>query len=356
MANKMVNNILPRKIKDVVVPKMKKVALSSLLASTLAFGMASSPLANENLTTVYYVYLNNEYIGTISDKDVVNEVVENKEEQFQEAYKKYDISVGSQLSYIPEQVFRSNADDESVIDTLEAELKPQVEAAAVVIGDAPAVFVKDEEKAKLVIEGLKLKYVTMGQLQELEERQQTPNIALPPLKENESRILDVYFTKNVSAKEEKVSPDKILSVAKAIKLIQKGTLEEVKYEVQEGDVLGSIANDHNLTLDQMLAINPGLTENSLIKIGDEVNVTVPTPLVRVMVDREVSLKEEIPYQKEVVETSNMYKGDTKVKQEGQEGLRAVTYVVSKQNGVLVKKQTVKEDILSNPVKKVVLRG
>ncbi|HLO13141.1 MAG TPA: peptidoglycan DD-metalloendopeptidase family protein, partial [Pseudoneobacillus sp.] len=47
---------------------------------------------------------------------------------------------------------------------------------------------------------------------------------------------------------------------------------------------------------------------------------------------------------------------TKVKQEGQEGLRAVTYVVSKQNGVLVKKQTVKEDILSNPVKKVVLRG
>lgn len=353
--NKLVNK-LPKKKKDVKAFNLKKIAFTSIFASSLALGLSSSSLAEENLTTVYYVYLNDEYIGTISNKSVVEKVVEEKLNEMKKTYEKFDVTAGSQISYVPEQVFRSTANNQSVIEKLEVEFKPQVEAAAVVIGDAPAVYVRDEELAKQVIEGLKLQYVTKEQLQEVEERKKTPNIPLPPLKENESRILDVYFTKNVSTKEGKISPDEIISVPKAIKLIQKGTLEEVKYKVQEGDVLGTIANDHNLTLVQMLKINPGLNENSIIKVGDEVNVTVPTPLVRVMVDREISLTEEIPYQKEVEETSKMYKGDIKVKQEGKEGLRAITYVVSKQNGVIVKKDTIKEEILAKPVTKIVLRG
>lgn len=353
--NKLINN-LPRRIKDVIVPKFKKVALTSLFATTLAFGVSSSPIASESLTTVYYVYLHNEYIGTVSNINVVNEVVEDKLEKLQEEYNNYDLSLGTQLSYIPEQVFRSTANDQSVIQTLESELKPQVESAAIVIGDSPAVYLENEEQANHVIQSLKLRYVTKEQLAELEFRQKSPNIALPPLKKNESRILDVYFSEKVSTKTEKIEPDKILSVVEAVKFIRKGTLEEKKYMVQEGDVLGSIANDHNLTLEQIIKLNPGLTENSLLQIGQEVNVTVPKPLVSVFVDKEVNKREKIAYQKEVTETDSMFKGDIKVKQKGKEGLRAVTYVISQQNGHTTKKQTVKEDILVNPVKKVVLRG
>jgi murein DD-endopeptidase MepM/ murein hydrolase activator NlpD len=344
-------------IKNWKAPNLKKVAFSALFASTLAFGFTTNPTAaNEGLTTVYYVYLNKDYIGTVSNKNVVNEVVEYKLEELKKSYQKFDITVGSDISFIPEQVFRSTANDQSVVEKLQEELKPAVEAAAVVIGDAPAVYLKNEELAKQVVEELKLQYVSKDQLTDVEARQKMPNISLPPLKEDESRLLDVYFTKNVTTKEARISPDQIISVPKALKLIKKGTLEEVKYEVQEGDVLGSIANGHNLTLEQMLNINPHLNEDSVIKIGDEVNVTVPTPLVRVMVDREVSLKEEIPYEIEVEETSKMYKGDTKVKQQGQEGLRAVTYVVSKQNGTIVKKETINEEVLVKPIKKIVLKG
>jgi murein DD-endopeptidase MepM/ murein hydrolase activator NlpD len=356
MTNNKLINKLPRRIKDVVVPKLKKVALTSLFATALAFGIPTSPIASESLTTVYYVYLQNEYIGTISNMNVVNEVVEEKMEKLQEEYKNYDLSLGSQLSYIPEQVFRSTANDQSVIQTLESELKPQVESTAVVIGDSPAVYLENEEQAKHVIQSLKLRYVTKEELAELEFRQKSPNISLPPLKKNESRILDVYFSENVTTTTEKIEPTKILSVVDAVKLIRKGTLEEKKYLVQEGDVLGSIADEHNLTLKQIIKLNPGLTEESLLQIGQEVNVTVPKPLVTVFVDKEVNKREKIAYQKEVTETDSMFKGDIKVKQKGQEGLRAVTYVISQQNGQTVKRQTVKEDILVNPVKKVVLRG
>jgi murein DD-endopeptidase MepM/ murein hydrolase activator NlpD len=349
-------NKLPRRIKDVLVPKFKKVAITSLFATSLALGITSSPLASEGLTTVYYVYLNSEYIGTISNKNVVNEVVEEKLEEMQKNYKKYDLTLGSQLSYIPEQVFRSTANDQSVIQKIETELKPQVESTAVIIGDKKSIYLENEEFAKQVIQSLKLNYVSKDQLQELEHRQKTPNIALEPLKENESRILDVYFSENVTTKAEKISPDQILTTTEAVKYILKGTLEEKKYKVQEGDVLGSIANDHNLTLNQMLKLNPGLTENSLLQIDQEVNITVPEPLVKVVVEKEVFLKEEIPYTRQVVETTNMYKGDTKLKQQGQEGLRSVNYVISQQNGKTVKKQVVQENVLKNPVSHIVMKG
>lgn len=348
-------NKFPRCLTKVKMPNFKKVAFTSLVASSFALGIASNPLADEGLTTVYYVYLNNEYIGTISDKNVVDEVVEEKTEQFQEIYKDYDLSIESQLSYIPEQVFRSNANDESVKETLENKLKPQIEAAAVTFGDV-SIYLENEQLAQNVINGLKLKYVTEEQLQELELRKKVPSTSLPQLKENETRILDVYFSKMVSVKKEKISPDKIFTVAKALKYIQKGTLEEKKYKVQEGDVLGTIASDHNLKLSQLLDLNPGMTENSMIKIDQELNVMVPEPIVKVMVDKEVFLKEEIPYPKQVEENANMYKGDTKVKQEGKEGLRAVTYRISQQSGQTVKKETIQEKVLSEPVAYIVMKG
>lgn len=355
MINRKLNN-LPRRLKDVMMPNFKKVAFTSLLATSLAFGAYSYPLASESLTTVYYVYLNNDYIGTISNKKVVEDVVHKKIEKLKADYQKHNLAFGSQLTYVPEQVFRSTADNNAVVKKLEEDLKPLVESTAIVIEDKVAVNLENVEMANQVIQALKLNYVSKEGLQELNERKNSPAVALPQLKENETRILDVYFSKNVTTKAEKVVPEKILSVTEAVKYILKGTLEEKKYKVQEGDVLGSIANDHNLTLDQILKLNPGLTEDSLLQIDQEVNVTVLEPLVKVIVDTEVFLKEEIPYPKSVEETEKLYKGEIRVKQNGKDGLRNVTYVVSKQNGATVNKKAVKEEILVKPVGKIVLKG
>ncbi len=77
---------------------------------------------------------------------------------------------------------------------------------------------------------------------------------MPPLAENETRILDVTVSKNVSFETEKVTPDKIMSAEEAVTFLQKGTLEEKKYIVQEGDVLGTIANNHGLNISRFYCI------------------------------------------------------------------------------------------------------
>ena len=40
---------------------------------------------------------------------------------------------------------------------------------------------------------------------------------------------------------------KYLQLIEAIALLNKGTLEEKKYIVQSGDVIGKIANEHSMT-------------------------------------------------------------------------------------------------------------
>ncbi|GAE48429.1 M23 family metallopeptidase [Mesobacillus boroniphilus] len=201
-----------------------------------------------------------------------------------------------------------------------------------------------------------LEHVTEEELAEVESRKESPNLPVPEVKDNETRILDVKLTKEVSQSEEKVDPQEVLSVQEAVQLLKKGTLEEKKYQVKEGDVLGSIANAHNLTLAELLILNEGLTEDAVLKPGRELNVTVLRPFVEVVVDRQVYAEEEMAYEKEVIEDSNMFKGDTKTKQEGQVGMKGVTSSLTEQNGRVIKKEVIKETVLKEPVKEIIVKG
>ncbi|MFE8702003.1 peptidoglycan DD-metalloendopeptidase family protein [Cytobacillus sp. FJAT-54145] len=338
----------------------KKVAVSALAFTTLSLGVGNSSLAESSgLTTVYYVYLNNEYIGTVSNQEIIDNIVNEKLNDSKNTYDdNYELTLGSQLTYVSEQVFRSasNTNDAEVVEKLEEELAVEAEASALVIDGEAVAYLQDQETAENVIKALKLQYVTEEQLNELEARKTNPSITLPPLTENETRILDVSLSKEVSFSGEKVSPQQVLTVEQAVQLLTKGTLEEKTYKVREGDVLGSIAVAHDMKLAQLLSINPGLNEDSLLKIDQEINVTFLEPLLRVVVEKEVFKKETVAYKKEVVEDASMFKGDTKVKQEGKDGLREVTYKISEQNGVKVKQETISENMLQEPINHIVLKG
>ncbi|TCJ01796.1 M23 family metallopeptidase [Cytobacillus praedii] len=336
----------------------KKTAITAVAVAALSFAGGASALANgEKLTTVYYVYMNDTYIGTVSDKSVIENIVNEKLSDSKDAYKTLSLSVASEVTYVPEQVFQTNAatNDSEVAEQVVKEIGVKADASALVIDGNPVAYVENPEMAKSVLDQLKLKYVSEEQLKAL-EAQKASNNPLPPLKENETRLVDVRLSKEVAVSNEQIEPGKILSVADAIKLLDKGSVEEVKYKVKEGDVLGGIAHAHNLEIKQLLAINPGLTEDSLLQIDQEVNVTVLKPYVQVVVEKEYFAKEQVPFEKEVVEDSSMLKGDTKVKQEGKDGMRAATYHISEQNGQVITKKLEKEEILQEPVKHIVVKG
>jgi murein DD-endopeptidase MepM/ murein hydrolase activator NlpD len=343
--------------KSIILP-LKKAVVTAATVAVLSFGAVNGVSAADNskLTTVYYVYLNDSYIGTVSDKAVVESVVDEKMEAMKGSYQNLHLAIGGELTYIPEQVFRSTANNQEVVNKLDKEMNLQAEAAAISIDGKSIVYLENKAMAEEVMKMLQLQYVTEDQLKALEARKVTPDVVLPSLTENETRLLDVLYSKNVSILEEKVEPTKILTVDDAVTFLQKGTLEEKKYNVQNGDVLGSIAEGHQLTMEQILMLNADLTEDSVLKVGQEINVTVPVAHVEVIVEKEVFKKETIAYQNEIVEDTSMPKGETSVKQEGKDGIRTVIYAISEQNGNVLKQEATKEEIVQQPVNHIVVKG
>ncbi|MFF2450703.1 LysM peptidoglycan-binding domain-containing M23 family metallopeptidase [Neobacillus sp. NPDC058068] len=336
---------------------LKTAVITTMAASVIAF--SNGPVAfatSPKLTTIYHVYLNGTYIGNVMDKDIIDKLVTEKVDTAKQSIKDVNLKIGPQVEYIPEQVFRSEANNQEAVQNIQSSFQIQAEASAILIDGTPVVYLDHEETAEQVIKNFKLQYVTEDQLTELETRKDSAETALPPLQENETRLLDVHLSKNVSVETVNVAPDKIMSAADAVTFLQKGTLEEKKYAIQEGDVLETIAEDHGLKLAEILALNPDITEETLLKIGQEINITALKPYIEVIVDKELNQKEDIPFANEVVEDSSMPKGDTKEKQKGQNGSRSVTYAITEQNGVTVKKDKSSEQILQQAVNHIVIKG
>ncbi|RSD22306.1 M23 family metallopeptidase [Mesobacillus subterraneus] len=352
-------SVLAGKTSREMKPAIKKSIMAAVTVAALSFGAGNTAFAEDSkLTTVFYVYVNDKFVGTVADKTEVEKLVEDKLASVQKEYKDLDVELGLDVSFVPEQVFSSavNANTNEVLNILKDEMTVQAEASALVIGGKPVAYLKDEEAAKEVLKTLMLEYITEEELAEVENQKKSPNLTLPEVKENETRLLDVSFTEEVSQIEEKVEPQKILTVEEAVQLLKKGTLEEKKYQVKEGDVLGNIANSHDLKLTQLLTLNEGLKEDSVLKPGQEINVTVLKPFVEIIVNRQVYAQEEVPFEREVVEDSSMFKGDTKKKQEGKAGMNGVTFSISEQNGKVTKKEVINKVVLEEPVTDITIKG
>ncbi|WP_066071944.1 peptidoglycan DD-metalloendopeptidase family protein [Neobacillus soli] len=336
---------------------LKTTAITTVAASVIAFSNGPAAFAaSAKSSTIYHVYLNGTYIGNVTNKDVANKIIAEKADATKGSFKAMDLKIGPKDQYISEQALRTASTTEETIPTIKDTFYIEAEATAIVIDGKPVVYVENKETAEEVMKKLKLRYVSQDQLNDLEARKASENMSLPELKENESRLLDVRLSKNISIEAENIAPERIMSANEAVTFLQKGTLEEKKYVIQAGDVLETIANSHHLKMVDILAINPGLTKDTLLMIGQEINITVPKPFIEVIVDKEVKKKEKIAFTNEVIKNSSMPKGETKEKQKGQNGSRLVTYSISEQNGVSVKKEQLNEQIQKQAVNHIVIKG
>ncbi|MDX1807115.1 MAG: peptidoglycan DD-metalloendopeptidase family protein, partial [Paenisporosarcina sp.] len=84
--------------------------------------------------------------------------------------------------------------------------------------------------------------------------------------------------------------------------------------------------------------------------------TALKPLVNVEVLKEKKVSETMKFQNQIEETDTMFKGDTKVKQEGSDGKKEMTYLIREQNGVQTGKSVKEENVTVEVRNQIVLKG
>ncbi|GGM28417.1 metalloendopeptidase [Paraliobacillus quinghaiensis] len=344
---------------------LKKTALITTIGIGLTFNVAYAD--DDNIETVYHVYVDAEHIGTIDNKEVITSYVDNLIKEHAEENDTYSYVTEQEINYVPELVFNPKVANEKVLDKVEDDITIQVNAYALQIDDNVVGYFKDKETAEKTLQTYKEKYVDKETLQSLEEAEislmsdetkseDVEDESTQSLSVGDSIILDVELSENVSLEEQKVSKSNILTVDDGMKLLEKGTLEDKIHTVEAGDVLGSIAGQYELDMEQLLDINPDLTEDSILQIGQEINVTDYAPYVNVIVNEEKLVEEEIKYEREVQYSDAIYKGDSQVKQSGQEGKKEVQYALEIVNGKITSKEVIKEEVTKEPVKEIIVKG
>ena len=307
-------------------------------------------------TTIQHVYLNDEFVGSVTDETEIEKIVADKVEEAQEDYPDFTFDKETQLTFVPEEVFDEEVKEDQAVKGIQDQLNVKAEAYEIDIDNQAVAYVASKEDAEDVLEKITLLYVNEEEYAEYESGKKESEKDADSLKEPGSRILDIEFSLPVTFKETMVYPDEIKSVDKTLSMIEEGKEETTIYEAKEDEDLEAIANSHDMDLDQLLELNPGQDEDKGVKEGERLYVTQRTPYVNVMVEREVLKEERIPFEKKVKEDDELPKGELITEQMGNEGILAFTYNVSETNGKKISESIVKKEVTEEAKTEITRKG
>lgn len=335
---------------------ISKLLLTGILLVSIPFGMKYAA-ANEAeaFQTVHHVYLDDEYIGLVADEKKLEQLTEEKIEEVEQQFEDFPLAIQENYSVIPERVFNVKADDEPVLEQLAEELVVETEGIGIQVNNETVLYVRDEESYEEVIKAFKLQAVSEEELKAYEAAQEEGE-TLPELAEGETRLTKMVYSAEMASATGKVKPEEILTVSEAIDVLNKGTLNEKKYEVQSGDVLGKIASKHDMTTKELMELNEGITEDTVLQIGDELAVTFAKPHVELEVHYETKKKQTVAYKKVTKKDKTMDKGTKKVTQEGKDGEKVTTSYIREKNGQVIGRSTIDEQVLAEPVEEITVIG
>src|SRR5690625_6217720 len=104
--------------------------------------------SDSKLEKIYHVYVENEYIGKVDDKSVVQQVATKKLDKLKDRYKDLDLILGESIDIVPEKVFNPSYENDNVRDELKDILTVEAQSYAIVIDDEEIGYFATEDSAE----------------------------------------------------------------------------------------------------------------------------------------------------------------------------------------------------------------
>ena len=174
--------------------------------------------------------------------------------------------------------------------------------------------------------------------------------------EESPEIVEMTFVESIEVYEGFETRDNIVPVDEAVEMITKENEQNQVYNVEEGDCLSTIANKHDMKTKDLIKLNPDIDEETLLQIGEEVIVAVPEPELSIAIKEKITYKDYIYYTTKKVEDKSKYKGEKEVIEEGENGEKEVTALLSKINGKIVAKEIIEEKVIKEAKERVISEG
>lgn len=339
----------------------------------------------------YSVVFNGEKLGVVSSPDIAEEAYLNarlslENENESSVYIDYDLNIYEEDKLYGKKIEKEELEDK-IYDRLTASTVEVKNKAYVVDIEGFTVTLSSKEEVMELLNAAKSKYDTEGKFTSVltdssdsrfsyisyefvsvdtdekiqpkvmaSEGEQTESSEVPETSVSEDGIVGINFSENIEIVETYVPETQINSLDEAIELVTKEKEENKIYEVAEGDTLSGIASMFDLTLDELLAMNPDFSVEKYIQIGDRINVTVPEPELSVIVEEQKTYEESYNMPVEYVYNDSQYTTYSKVLNEGSEGYRQVVANIVYENGIESSREILSESVITQADAKVVEVG
>ena len=322
----------------------------------------------------YRVYLEGRAIGLIKSRDELNEYINKQQEKIKDKYHVDTVYIPNDIDIVKEVTYEDKFDSIEHIYSLIDTISPfTIKGYQVTIDrtnsteyqnddndedNKPKItklYVLNKELFNKSIEDVVLSFVDQ------EEYDLFKSTEKKELKGTTGEIIEnLYVEDKITIKEANIPVNESIfmdSDALTKYLIFGDNYNSKKYIVSNGDDLEKIADNNHMSINELVIANNDLrSASSLIYIGQELSIGYVDPLLTTIVEKHVVEDQVVKY-KTVYETDNsMYKGQTKVKQEGSNGKTRITQKVKMMNGEIINAYIVSSEELQPSVNKIVIQG
>jgi len=307
------------------------VGIQATAFITVSLAIAVFAAFNILYTTGTTMSLNGVELGTVASEEEAAAVRMSVERSISDVVGYNYTLEDSQVSYSTGVTERSNVGDTQALeDALNAQLD--------VIEHGYALYVDGQFVGATQ---------TAGALEELLDQ-----VAAPYRNEN---TVSISFAENVQIMECQLPVESFTNLADVALLLTSTKAGEVTYTVQKGDCWSVIAQDHDMTSKELLALNPGYDIDKL-QIGDVLVISNAVPFLTVVVTQMEYYVAEVSYEIEYIDDPNMWEGDTAIVSRGSHGTADTTALVTYQGSTELEREIVSQTIITEPVTQVERRG
>ena len=339
---------------------MKKKLVGAVIA-TMMFANSQQQVTHAQTVTpnnqhvVYRIYINDEVVGLINNKEEYDTFIENHMKELlqqypdQVIYAPTNVRVEEEVTLLPVD----SIDNQAVLSQVAEKADFKTSTNVVTIGEQKFA-VKDTAVVESTLMDL-MKYYTGTE--NLAKIMDTEN-PIQALSETGSQYIGAKVVEPVKVESSYAAPDEVLTTDQIRRMMLYGQKEpQQTVTFGEDSSLWYIARDYGLTEEELILLNPqveGLKWGELL--GMELDVTPLNPIIHVQTEQEKVNVAPISYETEYIDDETMLKGQTKVTQTGQNGEFLTRTKVEYVNGEQTNSTVVEETQLSEPVKEVIIRG
>ncbi|MBE3597077.1 MAG: M23 family metallopeptidase [Hydrogenibacillus sp.] len=348
----------------------KAEALAALGVTTVLViaGWGVDRYVQAETVTLYDVVVDGEVLGTVSSPDVVKDWLESRLARESHALGGLKTVVTNTIDFEQKRLFRGTSDDADVLGALGARLDFKVEAAKMIVNGKTIGYVKNVAAGEALVSRIaarvsrqplvydaRARTVKIARLSAPRADDADQPVAASGRTGDES-LIQARLKSDVRFEPELIDPSAIDDEQALENQLLTGEKEPQIYVIQEGDTLSGIAARFNMKIADLLALNPGLTPETILMIGQQLVVSPTKPELVVETETTKTVRLTVPYTTRTIEDASMYKGERKVRQAGRDGTKEVTYRLKRENGTVVEQEVVDEQIIDPPVEAIIVVG